>query len=118
MTVDTLGIQVVRAVGSTPWTIVALVGLILCMLNYSRAPRISVLVGIAILLQLFNAFVMPFVSSFLFSLAPAQQMDNIRIRILIDSVMYSIPAGIALAILLWAIFSQVGELHRRRMEDG
>ena len=107
-----IGIHIARALGSIPWTIVAVAGVILCMINFSRAPRASVLVGIALAIQLFSRFVLPIVANFLFTLVPAQQMDDIHLRILVNSVLFSIPAAVALALLLWAVFSQAKELER------
>ena len=117
MSNDQIGIQIARAMGTAPWTIVAIVGLILCLINFSRAPRPSILVGLALAIQLFNTFVLPFVANYLFSLAPAQQMHDIQARILVNSVLFSIPSAVALALMLWAVFSQVVELNRRPATD-
>jgi hypothetical protein len=102
-----IDMQVVRALGSIPWMLVALGGIVWCMVNASRGPKVRLAVGIALGLQLARFFVLPLVMSNL-GLLFGVGASATRARIFVDSVVYSIPDSIALGLLLWAAFSSPG----------
>jgi hypothetical protein len=109
MSVD-YSVHLWRWVGSAPWLIVVMVGAALCLLHARQKPRAATLVGIALAIELGAFFVMPFVSQFLFAAFDATAMHELSWRILLNSVLYSIPNSIALGLLLWAAFG--GEARR------
>lgn len=113
-----LQVQLYRILGSTPLLLVTFGGAIWCMLNASRNGRTSLLVGIALGVQLASFFVMPVISSLLFSLWPANASDALGARIFVNSLVYSIPASISLGLLLWAAFSAPGRVSPENPVDG
>jgi hypothetical protein len=86
-----------------------LVGVALCIACAPRAPKTALLVGLALLIHLLNRFVTPFIVTYLFNSLPADAADQLNMRIFMNSLVYSIPSGIALALLLWAAFQPHGQ---------
>jgi hypothetical protein len=99
-----LTVQLWRVLGLAPYLLVVLVGVALCIAGASRAPRTAVLVGIAMVIHLFNMFVTPFIMAQVFANWPADAADQLNMRIFVNSIVFSIPGSIALALLLWAAF--------------
>ena len=99
-----LTVQLWRILGSAPYLLVVLVGVALCIACASRAPKTALLVGIALVIQLVNYFVTPFIVAQLFANWPADAADQLNTRIFVNSLVFSIPSSIALALLLWAAF--------------
>jgi hypothetical protein len=99
-----LTVQLWQILGSAPYLLVVLVGVALCIACASRAPKTALLVGLALLIQLLNRFVTPFIVTYLFNSLPADAADQLNMRIFMNSLVYSIPSSIALALLLWAAF--------------
>jgi len=98
-------VQLYRLLGSTPLLLIALGGVIWCLLNATRAPRVSLLVGIALGVQLAGFFSLPVISALLFSLWPPSASDALGARIFVNGLVNSIPASISLGLLLWAAFT-------------
>ncbi len=101
--------QASRVLGAAPYLLVLLGGAALCLACASRVPRTAIIVGIALGLNLFNFFVMPLISTYLFAAWPVDAQDQLDMRILINSLVYSIPSSISLGLLLWAAFWPEGD---------
>jgi len=98
-------VQLYRLLGSTPLLLVLLGGVIWCLLNASRAPRVSLLVGVALGVHLVSFFALPVISVLIFSLWPPAASDALGARIFVNGLVYSIPDSLSLGLLLWAAFA-------------
>lgn len=106
MTQTELMVQVWRVLGSAPYLLVLLGGAAVCLACASRTPRKSIMVGLALGIELITFLVMPLISARLFAAWPADATDQLNMRILVSALIFSIPKGISLGLLLWAAFSK------------
>ena len=97
-------VQVYSWLGRTPWVLVAVAGLVLCMVFLGRYPRQCLMIGGALVIQFTMSAVAPFITQFVFSMFDAGDMDELKWRVLINSAIYSVPAALALGLILWVAF--------------
>ena len=107
-------VELARQLGFSPWAITVVVGLILCMMNLSRAPRISIIVAISLVLFGFDKYFVPLVAYRLLYTSGLDVNDPVTVwKVLIGSLLHGVSSGAALAVLLWAVFSQIRDTHQR-----
>ena len=105
-----LEIYVYQLIGSLPAMLIYLAGAVMCVVYARNNPRASVLVAVAIAVSLATRFVLPFLSNLIFSrLSGSGDMSEIRIRVAVQSFVYSIPHALVWGLLLWAVFKGVAE---------
>jgi hypothetical protein len=96
-----------RILGSAPLLLVMVGGLAVCLIRDTRPLRVRVLVGTAIAMQMFNVIVMPVVYTLM--IAANQQsgggVGGLSMQIQLLSLFGSSISGVALALLLWAAFT-------------
>ena len=110
--------QVFQWMGRTPWMLVAMSGVVLCMVFGGRYPRRCLLIGSALGIKLAISAAGPFISSFIFSSFDASDMSELKWRMLLNGLLYSIPDAIALGLLLWVAFEPMWQRDRSGGQSG
>lgn len=101
---DQYEIYLASLVGSAPYLCVLFGGAFLCIRHSRNNPRAAVLVGLALALQFADRLITPFLSRAAFTFFPAGTMDDVRLRVALNAVLYAIPDAVALGLLLYAAF--------------
>lgn len=107
MNMPDLEVQLFQWIGRTPWLLVACAGIVLCMVFAGRQPRRCLMIGCALAIQLAVHAAAPFISQFVFARFDATDMSQLKWRILLSSLIYSIPNALSLGLLLWAALEPV-----------
>lgn len=97
-------VQMFQWIGRSPWLLVAVAGIVLCMVFAGKHPRRCLIVACALVIELSVLAVAPFINHLVFSSFDAGDMDELKWRILFSGLIYSIPSALALGLLLWAVF--------------
>jgi hypothetical protein len=97
----------VRLLGSSPFLIVAFAGIVLCTNRDSRPTRVRITIGCALGLQMASYLVMPFVSNYIIHLYQSNSIPGGTLSngMLAVSIFGSSVSAVALALLLWAAFT-------------
>ncbi|MBM82354.1 MAG: hypothetical protein CMJ78_17450 [Planctomycetaceae bacterium] len=100
-----------RVIGTIPLYLVAAVGLVLCLKQASTNPRTATLVGIAVVLFVLTELFLPVIVNLLFQRVLNDWMPgDLNMRILINSLVLSIPMATAWALMISAVFRTQPEL--------
>lgn len=92
-------------IGSLPTMLVWLAGAVGCVVFAGRNPRGCMLAGAGLTLFVAARIAMPFMTSWIFSsLNNVPWFLEIRWRVLVNSLVYSIPTALAFGLLLAAVF--------------
>jgi hypothetical protein len=95
-------IEIFHWIGRTPWLLVACAGVVLCMVFAGKYPRRCLLIGSALAIEFATYAAAPFITPWLLN---SNDIMELRWRILINTLIYSIPSALALGLLLWAAFA-------------
>lgn len=103
-----LSLFAIGALGSIPTLLVMLAGAVICAVRRSRPLRARVLVGIALVIQLFNFFTAPLVMGVLGSAFSLTDADNttFAMRMALMNLYSSSMSAVVLGLLLWAAFTR------------
>ena len=99
-------IHAYRLIGSLPVFAVWLVGCILCATRYRRQPTACALTAAALAIAAATRIVLPVISTWVF-MHLFQDVSRIHWRVLVDSIVFSIPQAIEWGLLLWVIFGPI-----------
>lgn len=105
MRMPDIEVEIYQWLGRIPWLLVACAGIVLCMLLAGKHPRRCLLIGSALVIELAVSAAGPFLVPLLFASFNAGNMNELKWRILLNGLVYSIPNAVALALLLWAAFA-------------
>jgi len=90
-----------RLLGTLPLLLIWLGGIGWCVLNYSHQPRRSRLVMLALVILLVSQITIPFLQEFILNQVFDDQLA-FAWRVLMGSMIDSIPRAIACGLLIWA----------------
>jgi uncharacterized protein YhhL (DUF1145 family) len=94
-----------QLLGASPFLLVAVAGLVLCMIRAGRPARVRIAVGCAVALQIGSYLALPLVYSHVFQLVQPMGAD-LNLTLLIVRLFGSLVSGTALALLLYAAFAR------------
>ena len=98
-----LEIFLFRLLGAVPVFLVWFAGGLLCLAYSRRRPFACIVTGSALAIALVVRTGFPWVTTWLFTTF-LTDMDEIKWRVYLQSLMYSAPMAVAWGLLLWAIF--------------
>lgn len=98
-----LEIQAYNLLGSLPVFAVWFAGGILCIKRYWRDPTACVLTAAAIFIAASTRVVLPVITTFIFQNF-FRDVDSLRWRVLVNSIVFAIPQAVAWGLMFWAVF--------------
>lgn len=100
-------ILIARVAGAAPFLLVALVGVVLCLVRESRPVRVRVAAGCAIALVIGLRMALPLLFTHVLSLLPpGGGGSGLDYRFLLYSLVSSVGQAVALGLLLWGAFAR------------
>jgi hypothetical protein len=94
---------VIYAISLSPWLLVMLIGAGLCLRHAGDQRRRSVLIGIALLIQIASTVAGLFATQFVFE-ALQKATDSIEVAQMVLGLLHSLPSAVALLLMLFAAF--------------
>ena len=97
---------IARVVGAAPFLLVAVVGVVLCLVRESRPVRVRIAAGCAVAIIVGLRLMTPYLFPYVFRLLPmGNTIGEINLAILLFTVMTSTVYAVALGLLLWGAFA-------------
>ena len=94
-----------RLLGSSPGMLVALAGVVLCLIRDSRPPRVRLAVGGALAIHLFASLVMPLFYGYLIQHLQNAMSGGPNPGMILINLIASSMSAVALGLLLYAAFT-------------